>query len=341
MKNFIARSMYIVLCMVLVGGALSAADNKKKKDAMPEVQISELTNQAWMAAVRMYADGTGLKIQQYGRGPFRLISLGNVKFKKPEEIVKVGETSLLWLEKWTGNQKMFLPRTKSEADAYCMVVVENDSLFIKILDFLRKKGAAGKPKNAQDDLDKAYKVTGSYRIRIIEAKKFNRIPKNWTANFVGGNALLTYYHERRADYPIWLVEGLKGELERMATGKVLIRTVSYEKNDNAGGGFSSWAQDMKKMIKKNDMELMKSSMVMEMDLIKMTHKQYVQMWSFGSFVRAALSSGRKSKNKYAQLIKRIAVGEDGARVLKDIFGKRGGSIKAITMAWFNWAQGQK
>lgn len=339
------RYLISIVCMVFLAisfsSNLSAADNKKLKkgEYLITQPKSELNNQAWMAALRMYAEGTGLKMQQYGRGSFRLFSLGTVTFKEPEELIKVGETSLLWMEKWTGNQKMFLPRTKSEADAYCIVVVQDDKLFDQILKFLRDKGAAQKPADAKDDLTKALKTAVSPRIFITTAKKFNAIDKNWVAHFIGSNALSTYYHERHNNAPIWLAEGLKGELERKATKKVLIRTISYENNKRESS--MNWAQDMARLVKKGDKELLKSTMVMELDLIGMSHKQYVQLWSYGSFIRAVLSGGKKAKNRYAQLINRTAEGEEDYKVLKDVLGKHGKNPETVTNAWWGWARTQK
>lgn len=338
MFNKYTTVLALCLCACLSAVSLSAAD---KKDDTEEVTTRQLTNQAYMAGYRQFALGTGLKVAEYGKGPVRLFTAGKVGItpEQAAEYVNIGEQVLMGLELWTGKQDMFMPRTKSEADAYCIAIVESDAVFDKFLAFLRSRGTAKTPEG-HDDLAKAYKTIGGPRCFFTTAKKFKPIAKNWMANEIATLALGTYYYERGNNMPIWLNVGVTTEMERIMTGKTLIMKVSYQKNDDAiKDATGNWAKDFSTLLKKGPAtELYTAHQAMNMDLVGMSYNQYIQLWSIGSFIRAATAKGSKKSNKFAKIIKRTANGEVDIKVLVDIFGK---SDKNLTNAWHSWARKQK
>ena len=329
----------ICLFGLLMAPALSAAD--KEESNIKEEPVRQLNNQAYMEGFRQYAQAFKLKLQEYGRGPVRILTAGKVGFgpKEAAEYLKVGQDVLGGLEMWTGKQKMFMPRTKSEADAYCIAIIESEQHFLKFLDFLRSRGTA-KVEDGHDDLAKAYKSINGPRCWVTHAGKFNPIAKNWMANMISSQALNTYYNERGEGVPIWLNIGVTTEMERIMTGKTLILKVSYEKNDSALKDASgNWARDFSQLLRKGPKSsLVTAHQAMNLDLIGMSYHQYIQLWSVGSFIRAATAKGSKKKNKFAMIIKRTASGEVDSKVLADVFGK---SDRNLTVAWHAWARNQK
>ena len=322
----------------LLGISLSAAD---KDEEVEEGPVRQLTNQAYMSGFRQYAMAFKLKLQEYGNGPVRILAAGNVGFGPEEavEYLKIGEQVLQGLEIWTGKQDMFMPRTKSEADAYCIALVENEQHFLKFLEFLRSRGTAKVP-DGHEDLAKAYKSINGPRCWVTHAGKFNPIAKNWMANMISTQALSTYFYERGENVPVWLDVGVTTEMERIMTGKTLILKVSYEKNDSAlKDATGNWARDFSQLIKKGPQtELLTAHQAMNLDLIGMSYNQYIQLWSIGSFIRAVTAKGSKKKNKFAKIIQRMANGEVDSKVLVDVFGK---SDRNLTVAWHAWARKQK
>ena len=214
----------VLLCSLI---PLSAAD---KGAEIKEVEVHQLTNQAYMTGFRQFADGSGLKVVEYGKGPVRLFICGKSKIdaKQGNELIKLGEQVMFGLDAWTGKQGMFMPPTKSEAEAYCIVVLESDAAYDGFLDFIRKRGTAKKPEG-QDDLTKSLKTLVGPRCFFTTAGKFERIPKHWVAHETASMAVGTYYYERRASVPIWLSVSINAEMERLLCGRVAIFTVSYEK----------------------------------------------------------------------------------------------------------------
>ncbi len=341
MKASVLTSICLCLVFILSPSGLSAAD--KKKGEIKEVETHQLTNQAYMAGFRQFAQGTGQKIQSFGKGTVRLFTAGNVGIdpKKGAELVTIGEQAVMGLEMWTGKQKMFTPRTKSEADAYCIVVLESDAAFDKFLAFIRERGTAKTP-SGHEDLTKKLKTLHGPRCFFTTAKKFTPIGNNWMAHLSAKLALGTYYYERGNSPPIWMSISVNSEMERLLCGRQLIFTISYEDNKNASKGATpqgNWAKDCARLIRKGKKgELFTAHQIMAFDLIGMTYNQYIQLWSLGSFLRASTIGGSKKKNKFAKIIKRTANGEDNSNVVYDVFG---GSDKNLTNAWHRWAVSQK
>ena len=338
-----ALNLFGLVCSCLFLGfviPLSAAD---KDDEIKEVETHRLTNQAYMTGFRQFADGSGLKVAEYGKGPVRLFICGksNIDAEQGNELIKIGEQVMFGLDAWTGKQGMFMPPSKSEAEAYCIVVLESDGVYDNFLEFVRKRGTAKKPEG-QEDLTKALKTLIGPRCFFTTAGKFEKLPKHWVAHETASMAVGTYYFERRASVPIWLSVSINAEMERLLCGRVAIFTVSYEKNTSVTegqNGTGNWARDFSNLIKKGPVhELYTAHQAMTFDLIGMSYNQYIQLWSVGSFIRAATAKGSKKKNKFAQIIKRTANGEVDINVVVDVFGK---SNKNMTNAWHAWARGQK
>lgn len=340
MLKLLNRAALLVLALLPAAGHLSAADDD---DDIEAPIVRELTNQAYMTGFRQFCQAKGARVQEFGRGTVRLFTGGKVDIdaEKAKELIEAGETVVQGLEIWTAKQDMFVPRTKSEADAYCMVVLESESMFDEFLAFVRQRGTAKTP-DGHEDLTKAYKVLTGPRCCIMPAKKFMPIAKNWMAHKAASLALGTYYYERGQSVPIWLSVGINAEMERMLCGRIAIFTVSYEKNKNATDGANAqgnWGRDFAELLKKGPQtELQTAHQAMSMDLVGMSYNQYIQLWSIGSFIRAATARGSKRKNKFAKIIKRTAAGEDDADVVLDIFGE---SDRNLTIAWHRWAMSQR
>ena len=299
-------------------------------------------NQKILEAVYTHAKENKIGIRKQGQGPVRLLFIGTVDIsdKEMKQLVKLGEEAIKGLEAWTGHQKLFIPKDKSEDQAYCILVIGNDELYTKFVHLLRKEKLIDDPKG-KDDLDLTYKNFDAQRLSMVSLsifKDFAQTQRNWMVSLSSSLAIKTFFGERGTEVPEWLNVSLAADLELLICKSIRLFQLDYEKNDQipSQNPSTSWGNDFKNLIKKgNNQDLLTAHGALQLDLASLSYTQHIQLYSIGSFIRSQTIGKRGEKNKFAQIIQRIANKESDIDAISEVLKAK--TDKILTMGWHKWA----
>lgn len=331
--------MPILLLLILVLWPLCGEDPVPP----PEAAVSAtrpLLHIRTTTALRVFAQRTGLKILEYGKGPVRIWWVCHGEpMPDGDRRAQLGEKALQMLEDWFGKPGCFLRKPHPEGENYHVVLFEQAADAVAWIHGAREAGLIPRLAQGEVDLQVATRNLNLPRVNSQNAEGFEPIYDHMIAYSVGALALDAWYRAETPEAhhpPRWLREGVTSELQRrICDRQVRVYTIEYELNSTPLD--EDWHRVMVKMIQKRSPMLMSAEEVMAQELVSLKGEQYVQLWSFFALLLDGAAEKPK-QNRLLEVLRDTGHGLESKAAVKKAYGM---ADPRLTQLWRTWAQNRR
>lgn len=336
------RIVVLILAAILTACAAAATAGDEPAPAAPTpappappITTSKgFQNTAWMASVRAFAQGRGMKTSEQGQGAVRFLLLGGADPGDTKRAATLATQTLEHLEVWTGVQETFISKAPEPGEVFWLVVMPDGGAVAAFVDHQRAAGMMGPHVGEGEDLTKKLLAFPGPRMFFTYQEKVSRSLDEWAVYSTACMATDAFYRARDAKRfaPTWLREGLASQLQQLLCKRILCTTISYE--DKAFPMSDNWSTDVAKLIRAGDKQATTASELMRMGLDALANVHYQQMWSLCTFLREAAGTVKGEKNRLRRIMDLTATGTSSEDAVKQVFGK---GDPQLTKAWRTWA----
>ena len=291
------------------------------------------------ALIRQFGKEKNLSPEFIGLGAFRAVICGDTDRTQLAKNLQLGNAALERLERWSGNQQAFIKPGISEAGAYYLLLMREESTFNSWVDYGRSRSVI-EPAGDGQDLVKKLKGFAMPGAMVSTMDRLESIGGQFSVYAASCVALdrIAAANGSKKRLPAWLREGMAAELQRQLTGTIRCTTISYQTNDSPDATSDNWMADVKVILRdrKPGSKAMTAEEVLGAGTDMISGSTYRQMWSLCTFLR--IGSDAKAKPKSPTLIWKViqatASGTESMAAIKEAYGITPAQLNA---AWQKWA----
>ncbi|HYF51529.1 MAG TPA: hypothetical protein VEJ63_19100 [Planctomycetota bacterium] len=211
--------------------------------------------------------------------------------------------------------------TSTRPDSHTMLITWGRPSYLKLIDALEKSG-----KFPGEDFALSRKAGGSTYKNVAFFNAHSAVPAENVAIFQFAGMQIDAATNGRT--PAWLAEGFRAYCENAATGRNLVYSFEYERNEVQLG--QNWNVDIRAHAQQGKLKTWDK--IFGVDLIQMKPIDYLTCYSMVAYLL------KTSPENFCKLLVEFRQGSPSDKALEKVYGKR---VTDLQMQWAQWALQQK